>query len=257
MALFVQEYGSENAKTLIILHGLLGTSDNWHGLSAKYAQAFRVLVPDLANHGRSPHSRVFNYDAMADDVLAMMHEKGVEQAAVLGHSMGGKVAMRLALDYPQQVEQLLVSDISPRMYPRGHDAIFDAMFKLPLNQVVSRKWADDFLKPLIPNDGVRLFILKNLTRDSTTGEYYWRPNLEILFEQYDAIREAFTTGTYTGPSLFIRGGHSDYIAAADEPLIRERFPNAQFSTIEHAGHWIHADQPDAFFQVTMAFLAGH
>lgn len=240
---------------LIVLHGFLGMSDNWKTLGKKYAaHGFEVHLIDQRNHGRSFWSEVFDYPTMAQDLVRYMDSKNLDRAIVLGHSMGGKTAMQLACTQPERVSKLLVADIAPRLYPPHHQYILEALEALPLPQLTSRAEADEALAQNLDNWGIRQFLLKNLYWKSP-GELGLRINLSILKTKMQEIGEPLPDDmVYPGPTVFLRGGASDYIADGDLPLIRHHFPKANLITIENAGHWLHAEQPDAFLESTLDFM---
>lgn len=239
---------------VIILHGLLGTSDNWHSIAASLAEHYTVCLLDLRNHGRSFHSHDFNYELMAQDVMRFMSDNWIQSASVIGHSMGGKVAMYLALHEPDLVDRLLVADIGVKDYPPGHLHIFDALSSVNLNQLTERRQAQDFLEDRLQNKDVVLFLMKNLTRDKE-GHYHWKMNLPAIIANYDNIMKGFHESlSFDKPTLFVKGSRSEYIKDDDRAGIRSFFPNATFSSIEGAGHWLHADNPEAFLQICLAFL---
>ncbi|MGB5316931.1 MAG: alpha/beta fold hydrolase [Robiginitalea sp.] len=240
---------------LIVLHGFLGMSDNWKTLGKKYAaHGFEVHLIDQRNHGRSFWSEVFDYPTMAQDLVRYMDSKNLDRAIVLGHSMGGKTAMQLACTRPERVSKLLVADIAPRLYPPHHQYILEALEALPLSQLATRAEADEALAQNLDNWGIRQFLLKNLYWKSP-GELGLRINLSILKTKMQEIGEPLPDDmVYPGPTVFLRGGASDYIADGDLPLIRHHFPKANLITIENAGHWLHAEQPDAFLESTLDFM---
>ena len=239
---------------LYILHGLLGTADNWHLLSRKYSEYYTVILPDLRNHGHSPHSREFSYDLMVEDVLELVQKTGSKNIYILGHSMGGKVAMQLALNFPSLVSKLIVADIRPQLFEPNHQHIFDALFSLDLSVLQTRKEAEDFLKNKgIQTEGEILFLLKNLGRDAD-GKFMWKPNLDSLWGNYSQILQPVYGGSFNQPTLFIKGGLSNYILPKYYDEINKLFPLWQLDTIESAGHWLHADAPEQFFYKTMQFL---
>lgn len=253
MDLNFKTYGQAN-DVLIILHGLLGTADNWHLLAGKYATHYKTICPDLRNHGQSPHSRDFSYDLMVADMLALIEKLEVAQVSLIGHSMGGKVAMQLALQEPARVKQLVVADMRPQAFQRGHDHIFKALFELPLAQIQTRKEAEERLTAAgITNQGEMLFLLKNLSRD-TDGKFRWKPNLDSLWEHYDRIIEPVLGSPFQGKTLFLSGGLSGYVRPEHHEGILRFFPNARFDEIAHAGHWLHAEAPESFFNKTMQFF---
>lgn len=239
---------------LVLLHGLFGQADNWFAVAPKLAETFHVFVPDLRNHGHSPHHPEMDYPLMAADVAKFFAAQKIENARVIGHSMGGKVAMQFALDFPARVKKLVVVDMAPRAYRRIHDPIFAALLALELPQFQTRQQIEDALAPAIPSLNLRRFLLKNLGRDEH-GKFYWKMNVRGVAENYARLGEVLKAGgSYAGPTLFIRGGKSDYVNAADELEIRRLFPAAQIQTIPAAGHWVHADAPEEFLRLALDFL---
>jgi len=252
MQLHFTETGQGRA--VVLLHGLFGSSDNWYTVAQQLAESFQVFALDQRNHGQSPHSEEMNYPMMAADVDRFFTARGLERAVVIGHSMGGKTAMQLALHYPQRVEKLVVADMAPRAYTASHDKIFDALLALDLPRFQTRPQIETALEPDIPNPVLRRFLLKNLGRDQA-GAFFWKINLRDLALNYWRLREPVAgDAPYAGPTLFIRGGNSKYVQPEDEPLIHEWFPAARVETIEAAGHWVHADRPEEFLRVVLGFL---
>lgn len=239
---------------LIIMHGLFGSLDNWQTLAKKFGEHFQVFTVDLRNHGRSPHAEEMNYALMARDIAGFMTAQGLPEAHILGHSMGGKVAMQFAIDFPSLTKKLMVVDISPSTYSGGHHEIFEALFALNLEEIESRKDADEQLQSGIPEFGVRQFLLKNLTR-SKEGGYVWKMNLQVIYDHYlDILAPIQSPEAYEGPCLFVKGGKSGYITEAHEPKIKALFPNCRIETIAEAGHWVHAEQPQQLLDVVTSFL---
>ena len=252
MNLHYQEYG--NGSPLVILHGLLGSLDNWHTLSKRFGAAFHVYAPDMRNHGRSPHSDVFSIDAMANDVIEFIDQRNIRAAHLLGHSMGGKVAMKLALSQPDRVEKLIVVDIAPRAYPRLHDELLDALMAVDLKNVHSRQDVDNELAGKIQDARVRQFLMKNLARQES-GLFVWKANLKILSRNYQTIADEIRSQKpFSHPTLFVKGEQSGYILESDIPHISALFPRARVATL-NAGHWIHAEAPDQFSDLVLRFLA--
>lgn len=240
---------------IIILHGLFGTLDNWQTIAKKLAANYSVYIIDQRNHGRSPHDNVFNYAVMADDLQAFMESQWIYEAHIIGHSMGGKTAMQFALTYPDLVNQLVVVDIAPKAYEGGHQAIFDALFSLDLSVIRNRKQADAALLEQVPDFGVRQFLLKNLTNDKKGG-YKWKMNLPVIYQNYKQILAAITSEeTFDQPTLFIRGGNSDYIDDKDISQIKSFFPIAELATVKEAGHWVHAVAPTALLTLVNDFFS--
>ena len=247
-------YGDASRPTLIILHGLLGSSDNWHSIARRLSDHFHVCTIDARNHGRSPHSEEFDYPVMVNDVVNFMYRQKRATASLLGHSMGGKTAAWMALLHPELIEKLIVVDIAVRSYQAHHDRIFDALTTLNLRILQSRKEVDQALSDRIPEPHVRQFLLKNLLRDEQ-GVYRWKMNLDVIEKKYPCILEAVPSGrVFTKPTLFIRGENSDYIQMEDLPSIAQVFPSAELVTIAGAGHWVHADNQDDFITNVADFL---
>lgn len=241
-------------RPVIILHGLFGNLDNWQTFAKQLSAHFMVYIVDLRNHGRSPHLPEMNYRAAAEDVRAFMESQWIYQAHMIGHSMGGKTAMQFAFDHPDMLDQLVVVDIAPKAYTGGHEQIFEAMLKLEPEKLESRSEAEEKLARTISDPAVRLFLLKNLSRNKSGG-YDWKMNLPVLHRDYSKILSAVSGAAFSGESLFIRGERSDYLPDADWPQIQTLFPNAQLATVPGAGHWIHADAPEELLRQITEFLS--
>lgn len=254
LSLHYKSYGHAGVP-LVILHGLLGMLDNWQTQAKRYAEAgYKVFTLDLRNHGKSPHSDVFNYNVMANDVVHFMDEHKLSAAHLMGHSMGGKTAMQFALTYPSRVNKLVVVDVAPRKYASAHDHILDAMCSVKLGKLSTRREVDAELKNLLPDDALRQFILKNLTRDES-GKLKWKVNLPVIKRAYPEIAADITVeGRFDGPTLFVKAEMSRYIQPTDETRIKKLFPRARIVSIPNAGHWVHAEQPDKFSEVVLHFL---
>lgn len=242
---------------LIILHGLFGMLDNWQTAAKQLSDHFMVFILDQRNHGRSPHVDEIGYPSMAHDLKVFMEDNWVHEAHLLGHSMGGKTVMQFALEYPEMVDKLIVVDIAPKAYAGGHQLIFEALQSLALETVQSRSEADQKLGQLVTDLGIRQFLLKNLSRDKDTGGFRWKMNLDVIARDYPKILAGLDAGgSFEGDTLFIRGGKSDYISTDDETSIRNLFPSSHIETIDGAGHWVHAEQPQALLKVVRQFLEG-
>lgn len=239
---------------LIILHGLFGTWENWGAQIKMLAEQYDVIAADLRNHGASPHSDELSYHLMAEDVIELMDKQQLDKVLLLGHSMGGKVAMQLAMDHPARVRKLIVADIAPVNYGRHHDDVFQGLFNVELEGLKSRSAADKQLAEHVEIPGVRAFLLKNLQRDKD-GNFGWKMNLEALHREYHEISAAPQQGRYEGPTLFIKGGDSDYLKPEYAEAIQSRFPDASFKIIEGTGHWLHAEKPAAFNRIVERFLS--
>lgn len=253
MKLFSKKYG-ENGQDLIIIHGLFGMSDNWNSLGKQFAKYCKVHLLDLRNHGRSPQSNDFNYDVMCEDLLEYMQDNGIKKAIILGHSLGGKVGMKFAFTYPEKVEKLLVADIAPRRYSTAfHENILKILYRLPLEYFAKREEIDGVLAEQITDRGMRLFLLKNLYRNENK-EFAWRFNIDVLLEKVSNIQQAdFIEGVCNIPTHFLRGGNSDYINSEDEHIIEKHFADYSIATFDGAGHWLHAQQPERFYNEVMGF----
>lgn len=243
-------------KPFIILHGFLGMSDNWKTLGRRFADSgFEMHLVDQRNHGRSFHSNDFNYEFLAQDLLSYCQHYQIEEVILLGHSMGGKTAMFFASQYPELVSKLIVADISPRYYPVHHDAILNGLQNLDFSEIKTRGQADEALAKFVPEVGVRMFLLKNLYWIEK-GQLGLRINLEALQEHVSEVGESLPLqSTFEGDTLFMRGDRSEYIGNADEAIIKQHFPNSTLETITNSGHWLHAENPNAFFNTVMDFVS--
>ena len=241
-------------RTLVILHGLFGMLDNWHNMARRLSEHLNVVTVDQRNHGHSPHTSSMSFEAMAEDLEALLDQLGISKAVVLGHSMGGKTAMVFADHYPDRVESLIVVDIAPKEYQPGHTLYFNAFKEIDFSQFSRRKEADEAFAQVEPNAAVRLFLLKNLER-SESGGFQLKPNIAGIEEFYPAmIGEVKFQWVIGVPTLFIYGMRSGYITEEDQHRIEEQFTEVEFAGIADAGHWVHAEQPDKFFEVTLSFL---
>ena len=242
-------------KPLLILHGFLGMSDNWKSFSALYtAQGFQTHLLDLRNHGKSFHLDEFSYTLMVADVLEYCHFHNLEQTSIIGHSMGGKVAMLFATTYPEMVNKLVVADIGPKYYAPHHEEIFAGLNAVDFSKKPSRTDVEEILYPFIPDFGTRQFIMKNLYWKEP-DQLAFRFNLESFNKNKAAIGEALPSENYfEKPTLFIRGENSNYILDSHFEAIKRQFSNAQFATIPNVGHWLHAENPKLFFEITNDFL---
>jgi esterase len=241
-------------RPLVILHGFLGSLENWRVMSKRFANICQVFSVDLRNHGRSPHSMVMNYPVMAEDLRELILEQRLSDIFLLGHSMGGKVAMQLAVDTAEHVKKLVVVDIAPKSYPPSHRPLLIAMQELELRGMKSFADADAALAPAIADAALRRFLIKNLIRD-TEGSFHWRIALDAILSNYDQlIKPPALEKIFDKPACFIRGSRSSFINEDDRGLIREHFPRAEVRTIANAGHWAHIDAPEEFYRVVSAFL---
>jgi esterase len=254
MKLFYRHYGE--GQPIVILHGILGISDNWVSIGRRLAEKFEVFIPDQRNHGQSPHSDTFSYYALVDDLFEFIEDHQLSKPILIGHSMGGKVAMNYTLEHPHWIDKLIVVDISVRNYParRQHLDIMDAMLSIDFDQLSTREEIEKIINEKIKSTSVAGFIMKNLCRIGK-NRLAWRLNLKSIYQNIENVFEGVEL-PYTSdiPVLFIKGGASDYILDEDVPLILQKFPNAIFKTIENASHWVHADAPDALCKSLSEFL---
>jgi esterase len=254
MKLYARQY-SDSGAPLVILHGLYGNHGNWSTHARQLALHHAVYAFDARNHGQSPHADSMRLEEMAADVAETMDSLGISLAHVLGHSMGGKTAMLLALREPQRVRSLVIVDIAPVAYAKGTDQVLNALLSLDLTQLESRDEADEKLAERIASKPVRDFLLTNLQR-SSAGAFHWRINLPVIRDYFDAV-----TGwpeqqhAYDGPVLFIRGEKSDYILPEYYAAMRKQFPHGTLKTVANAGHWVHSEKPEALQRLVGNFLA--
>jgi esterase len=252
MQLHFQSYGQ--GPPLIILHGLFGSLENWHSIGQMLAADFHVFTMDQRNHGRSPHATDMSYQLMAEDLKEFVADKQLGSVNLLGHSMGGKTAILFAISYPQLVEKLIVVDIAPRAYPDHHSEILKALSSLDLSSFKSRAEMESQLASSIPDLAVRRFLLKNVKRDQA-GNFYWQMNLSAIEANYARLSEQISSQRpFEKPTLFIRGERSNYIRDDDMTAIQKLFPRVKLCEIAGAGHWVHAEAPEAFLRTVREFL---
>ncbi len=238
---------------LIILHGLFGSSTNWRAVANVLSNHAQVITIDLRNHGQSPHSDEQTYPLMADDLAELMIDLSLKSVDIIGHSIGGKVAMTFAEMFPKKVRKLMVVDIAPRQYQPSHRSIFDALLNIDLSQYTTRREVDAALAEKLPMKAVRQFLLMNLAV-SEQG-LSWQINLQALSDNYLHLLEAVCqVGNISVPSCFIRGGQSDYIQQMDHDEITAIFNHVVIETIDDAGHWVHAESPQEFTKKAMHFF---
>ncbi|MYL24086.1 alpha/beta fold hydrolase [Vreelandella massiliensis] len=254
-----RDSAASDALPLVVIHGLLGSADNWRSHLKVWQSQRRVIAVDLRNHGRSPHAKGMAYVTLSDDVLALLDRLGVERAHILGHSMGGKVAISLARLAPERVASLLVADIAPVAYRHGHDDVFAALREVERGHPQNRREADELLAKHVDHRPTRLFLATNLERrESEKGSVLaLRIGLDAIMAGYDDVigEPAAGENPYEGPTLVLRGEDSHYVSDDMLPTLRAVLPQARVVTLKNAGHWLHADQPAAFQKAVEAFLA--
>jgi esterase len=244
-----------SGKPLLILHGFLGMSDNWKTLGTQFASlGYQVHLLDLRNHGKSFHSDEFSYELMVEDVFEYCKANRLEKITVLGHSMGGKTAMLFAVTHPKMVEKLIVADIGPKFYPQHHQTILEGLNAVDFSTKPSRSEVEEIISHYITDFGTRQFLLKSLYWQES-GQLAFRFNLAVFNLKIDEIGKSLpANAVLTVPSLFIRGGNSNYILESDFENIMYHFPNSNIETIPNAGHWLHAENPVLFYEIASSFL---
>ena len=256
MKLFFRESGS--GPPIIILHGLFGMSDNWMTMAKRFSEnGFHALAPDLRNHGQSPHSDDWNFKTMSEDVFELMSDKRLNRPVLIGHSMGGKVAMEMAAADAEKFSGIVVSDIAPRKYPVVHGSIVSALNSLKIETLSSRKEVEEILSKKINDAATLQFLLKSVYwKETPAGKVLsWRFNLEVISKKIEASGEKIDfSKTINMPALMVRGEFSDYVSDEDIAAFKKVFSLAQAVTIKNSGHWIHADRPEEFFETVIAFL---
>ena len=240
-------------KPLLIIHGLFGSSDNWGMLGKRFAEKYTVYLIDLRNHGRSPHSRNMNYEAMADDLLELIQDEKILNPSLIGHSMGGKAALFFNEKYDTILHKLIVADIGIKSYPMHHDVIIRGLKNVNLNVISSRKEAHDALAEFVTELGIQQFLLKNLYWIEK-GKLAWRMNLEVIIDNiHEILTEIKVQGNKT-ETLFLRGELSNYILEEDIAQLKKSMPNSSVKTIKNVGHWLHAENPTEFYELATSFI---
>ncbi len=247
--------GQGQGQSFLILHGFLGMSDNWKTQGKRLSDAgFEMHLIDQRNHGSSFWDDAFSYQVLAEDLKHYCDVYQLTNIIVLGHSMGGKAAMLFATQYPELVSKLIVADISPKFYPIHHETILSGLNALDFSSIKSRGEADTILSEYVSDFGTRQFLLKNLYWKDK-GQLALRINLKVLTEQIAEVGEALPLeAKFLKDTLFLRGENSNYITSEDETLIHSHFPNAKLVTISNAGHWLHAENPNEFFDAVKQFI---
>jgi pimeloyl-ACP methyl ester carboxylesterase len=255
MKLAYREFGE--GQPLIILHGLFGQSDNWNTLAKRFGEnGFKVYTLDQRNHGLSQHSDAWDYQLMAEDLKEFIEEHQLQNVILLGHSMGGKTVLFFEQMFPQLANKLIIVDISPRAYEPHHDSVLKALNAVDFTNINTRKEAEAILGKYILDFGTKQFLLKNIFwKEDETKQMAWRFNLKTITQEYNNVGVGVPYFYSDTETLFIRGEKSDYIADNDMEDIASRFSNYQLKTIVNSGHWVHAEQPEAFFNCVMDFIS--
>lgn len=255
MELFYRELGNEGSPNVVILHGLFAASDNLLRLGKYLSGEYRVFMLDLRNHGSSPHSDIHNYKSMAEDVIEFLDQQNILTTSVIGHSMGGKVAMQLALLSPERVSGIIVADIAPVKYEPGHNDIIRGLDAVAEQTIRTRKEAEEMLSKHVDDWGVRQFLIKSLKKREHSDGLQWRFNLPSLKNNYENVLAAPSGEPYSSPVLFIAGENSDYIVPEYRDSTMRLFPKAQLKVIPDTSHWLHAQKPEVFNALCKRFLS--
>jgi esterase len=253
MKLFYRKFGA--GQPFIILHGLFGQSDNWNTLAKQISeQGYEVYAVDQRNHGLSPHSAIWDYYSMSNDIHELMQDHSLKKCILLGHSMGGKTAMQFALDHSVLLDKLIVADMAPRYYPPHHQSVLQGLQSVDFKVIKNRKEAEHVLSQYIDDSGTKQFLLKNIYWKDN-GEMDWRFNLNVISKEIENVGKAIQAeASCEVQTLFIRGEKSNYVLDSDLELIQEIFPRSYVETIKDAGHWIHAEQPKTFLKCILDFI---
>lgn len=252
MELNFKKFG-EGEEQIIIVHGLFGTLDNWQWHAKKLSEKYTVFALDMRNHGKSPHTDSHNYKAMSEDIFHFSENNHIKKAHFIGHSMGGKVIMQFANEFPFLVDKLIVCDMSPLDYPAQHTTVFNALFSVHLPEIKERKQAEDILRKHDLSEGEIQFLLKSLTR--IENGFAWKFNLNVLHENYSYLMQKLHIETpILLPTLFLKGEFSHYITYTMQEQILKLFPLATFEVVKNAHHWLHADNPEDFYNKVLDFL---
>lgn len=251
--LFSRVLENPDAPPLLILHGLLGSSDNWQTLGKRYQESFEVHLIDARNHGRSPHHSEHNYAAMANDVLRYLDDRQLNKVRLMGHSMGGKTVLQLLNQAPERLERIAVADMAARAYPPHHQPIFDALTSIELQALSTREAAEEQLMQALKDPGIVAFLMKGLYRKKEGG-FDWRANLPVLQAHLGQILQSIPLEINTIPTLVVYGTNSQYVSPSDLTAFDQACLQLEVAPISGAGHWLHAESPDTFFDITWNFF---
>lgn len=252
--LFYKIEGNEGP-WLTIIHGLFGSLDNWQTLARQWSHSFRVLSLDVRNHGRSPHYNSMSYDEMIDDIIEVLNFLKIENTVILGHSMGGKIAMHLAGIYPERIQKLIIADVAPFAYEPKHNEIFEILSSIQFEKYENRKDIEQYILSKMPNDfATAQFILKNIKRNEESMAFEFKFNLNVLKRSYQNIISYVPNKGYKENVLFLAGEKSDYISSSTTIHLFDLYPNAEIEIIKNAGHWIHAENPSEVYEKVKEFI---
>lgn len=252
--LFYKIEGNEGP-WLTIIHGLFGSLDNWQTLARQWSHSLRVLSLDVRNHGRSPHYNSMSYDEMIDDIIEVLNFLKIENTVILGHSMGGKIAMHLAGIYPERIQKLIIADVAPFAYEPKHNEIFEILSSIQFEKYENRKDIEQYILSKMPNDfATAQFILKNIKRNDESMAFEFKFNLNVLKRSYQNIISYVPNKGYKENVLFLAGEKSDYISSSTTIHLFDLYPNAEIEIIKNAGHWIHAENPSEVYEKVKEFI---
>ena len=238
---------------ILIIHGLFGSLDNWQSIAKNLSLKHKVITIDLRNHGRSFHHEQMSFDDLNHDILYLLDYLKIEKTIIIGHSLGGKIGMNFATSFPDKVFKLIVVDVAPYKYPPYHMKVFGALLAVPIETIDSRQEVENIFRKHIDNELEIQFLMKGLSRKEHGG-FEWKFNLNVLYKEYLNLIQHIPLSRFNGPTLFIKGGLSDYISIDKIQFIYELFPNYEIEEIKNSGHWVHADNPLIFIRVVQQFI---
>lgn len=247
-------YGNKANPAFIIIHGLFGSLDNWQTLAKRWAEYFFVITIDVRNHGKSFHTDKMKFEDLSNDINNVLEAENINNTHILGHSMGGKIAMDYAANFPHKVNKLVVADVAPYKYAPHHNEVFNMLSKIDLTVFTTRQEIETEIRKYLHSESVVQFMSKNIRRNESTLQFEWKFNVETLSKNYSYLIERLPSKVYQGKTLFVGGQYSDYITKETSELIPDFFPNYEVEIISNAGHWLHADNPNEFFKKINHFL---
>jgi pimeloyl-ACP methyl ester carboxylesterase len=246
--------GAEHPETLLIIHGLFGSLDNWQSLAKKWSETYGVITIDVRNHGRSFHSDTMHFDQLTLDILEILNRENIDKVSLIGHSMGGKIAMEFAGSYPEKVQKLIIVDVAPYEYAPHHSDVFEALDQVDLTHASDRKDIEQQVRQWIHSESVVQFIMKGVRRNEETMQFEWKFNYPILKNEYLYLIQRIPEKGFDGPTLFIGGSKSQYLTKETSERIFDLYPMSSIEFVEGAGHWVQAEKPEEFYQIVHQFL---